>query len=295
MLRRDFLTSSLLTLLTYGCSCAQRAAASTSVQGCRAAGTGGASQFRMRGSSGNDLHDEYFRSFTESLTSTFALKPGVAFYDDGDAPNALALPANLMPEGQDGTVLMGVNLFAIEISRAFGTTPSRDQTDDVAQGKLRFSGLGDPVLLNAPRRTIKPQLDLKTTANAYFAPAVIMAHEFGHIMQYKAGLTPTGPWQMEPHADFLAGWFLANATKNITGEIVILDAAGKGAGQVLTPDAIVEEAAKSIFEKGDTLFNDPTHHGQPEFRAAMVRSGYDAGTLDANQAFAKGKRMAGLR
>src|SRR5262249_8857976 len=39
--------------------------------------------------------------------------------------------------------------------------------------------------------------------------AIIVAHEFGHILQYKSGMAPDGPWQMEPHADFLAGWLLA--------------------------------------------------------------------------------------
>jgi hypothetical protein len=48
---------------------------------------------------------------------------------------------------------------------------------------------------------------------------------------------------------------------------------------------------------GDTLYNDPRHHGEPEFRAAMVRAGFDAAFelhLDVDAAFEKGKKMAGL-
>ena len=40
---------------------------------------------------------------------------------------------------------------------------------------------------------------------------VITAHEFDHILQYKSGMVPDGPWQMEPHADFLAGWAIDRA------------------------------------------------------------------------------------
>jgi hypothetical protein len=143
---------------------------------------------------------------------------------------------------QDGTVLMGVNLFSLELSR----------------------GLGLP--------------DYKSNINAAFAPVVIMAHEFGHIMQFKSGLSPSGPWQMEPHADFMAGWLLHRvASIMVDGQKLYNQDMIWRLQQTVNAEAMLEEAAKSIFEKGDTLFNDPAHHGQPEFRAAMVRAGYDAG------------------
>ena len=56
----------------------------------------------------------------------------------------------------------------------------------------------------------------------------------------------------------------------------------------------LEEAIDIIFRLGDTEFNKPSHHGQPEFRAAMVRAGLDAGALDIGEAYAKGRAMAGL-
>ena len=55
-----------------------------------------------------------------------------------------------------------------------------------------------------------------------------------------------------------------------------------------------ESAVEALFKRGDTLFDSPAHHGQPEFRAAMVRSGYDAKSMDAQAAFEKGKIMAGI-
>ena len=34
-----------------------------------------------------------------------------------------------------------------------------------------------------------------------------------------------------------------------------------------------ENAVRLVFSLGDTLFNDPSHHGEPQFRAAMVAGG----------------------
>jgi len=55
-----------------------------------------------------------------------------------------------------------------------------------------------------------------------------------------------------------------------------------------------EELVRSIYFRGDTLFNDPRHHGEREFRGAMVRAGFDAKELELQQAFEKGRLMAGL-
>ena len=42
-----------------------------------------------------------------------------------------------------------------------------------------------------------------TTLTSTFITSTMIAHEFGHILQYKAGYTWDGSWQMEPHADFM--------------------------------------------------------------------------------------------
>jgi predicted metalloprotease len=124
---------------------------------------------------------------------------------------------------------------------------------------------------------------------ASLAINVIIAHEFGHIVQYKAGLSLADEaWQIEPHADFLAGWFL-----------------GERYGKVLSDDqpylfhpVDMEAAVITMSEKGDTNFNKWDHHGEPAFRAAMVRAGYDAyhvGQLGLKDAFNKGRQMASLK
>jgi hypothetical protein len=58
---------------------------------------------------------------------------------------------------------------------------------------------------------------------------------------------------------------------------------------------VLDPAFRTVLEKGDTLFNDPDNHGEPEFRAAMARAGLDAAKLELEHAFYKGGVMANLR
>jgi hypothetical protein len=103
-------------------------------------------------------------------------------------------------------------------------------------------------------------------------------HEMAHILQFKRGMSPAGPWQMEPHADFLAGWAYANS----------LPKAALGMKESL------ERGVKLMFSLGDTEFNDAAHHGEPQFRAAMVRAGFDSAELGLDAAFERGMKYAGL-
>ena len=56
-----------------------------------------------------------------------------------------------------------------------------------------------------------------------------------------------------------------------------------------------ENAVRLIFSKGDSNFNSPNHHGEPNFRAAMVMAGQEARLLSAQEAFKKGLKLAGLQ
>ena len=109
---------------------------------------------------------------------------------------------------------------------------------------------------------------------------VITAHEFGHILQYKSGMSPDGPWQMEPHADFLAGWAIDRTWLN---------------DLFSDKDGSFNNAVRLIFSLGGTAFNSPDHHGTPELRAAMVRAGQELRHLDVQITFRRGMELAGLR
>src|SRR5262249_19846695 len=77
-------------------------------------------------------------------------------------------------------------------------------------------------------------------------------------------------------SDFMAGWALAQALHrgiNLASKDPLDD---------------VERAAHAMFSFGDTASNDRDHHGEPHYRAVMVRGGYDAGNLGVKEAFEKG-------
>jgi predicted metalloprotease len=117
---------------------------------------------------------------------------------------------------------------------------------------------------------------------------VVIAHEYGHILQYKHGMTPSGPWQMEPHADFLAGYCCGKQSSTMRK---------LGIDQLAKLNFTSDAEAAEMFKQGDSEFNDPGHHGQPEFRAAMVRAGFEAAFdshLTVDLAFQKGMKIAGL-
>ena len=111
--------------------------------------------------------------------------------------------------------------------------------------------------------------------NSFF----IVLHEMAHILQFKRGMAQRTDWQMEPHADFLAGWAYARGSPKAEPWV----------------RENLELGVRLMFSLGDTAFNDPQHHGQPEFRAAMVRAGYDSADLELDAAFERGMKYAGLR
>ena len=82
---------------------------------------------------------------------------------------------------------------------------------------------------------------------------------------------------MEPHADFLAGWIIGQD------------------GNQTSVDVNVEAATKVMFSLGDVDFNSSDPHGEPTLRARMVRAGFDARAVGLNEAFERGKRIAGLK
>jgi hypothetical protein len=118
---------------------------------------------------------------------------------------------------------------------------------------------------------------------------VIVAHEFGHIVQFKRDARDT--WELEPDADFLAGWAIArwHSKPPEFGKYGPRDMFEFNGG-----DQIANECA-IMFSEGDVDFNSPSHHGEPQFRAAMVRAGYESEKMDLAHAYAVGEKWSGLR
>lgn len=251
MNRRDFLATTLSGLCALSCGRATDAMAKPVTRGCRIAGAG-ASAAGLKGdilkTTGDTVLDRSCQAAADLMIATFAVRPGWCLYNDADAPNALAVPDVIFPDATGGTVMIGKSFLTSAIALTESKIPGEDilwsLTPDQARERAIF---------------------------------IIMAHEFGHIHQYKKGYKPDGPWQMEPHADFMAGWFLSQVWNKPIEKTMLL-----------------QSAAMTLFDLGDTAFNDKEHHGEPEFRAAMVQAGYDARNLGVEHAFEKGRQLANL-
>jgi hypothetical protein len=246
MNRREFVAAGLSGLLSYTSTCTSHVRGQP-LSGCRTAGAGDAA-FRSgvrHLKPARDASDLWPEGTAKNYLS---VKAALCEYDDGSAPNGLATPEVLFEGYPDGTVLIGAHLRA-ELRAKHWDLHTKDLSE-------YWEATEDVTWL-------------------------VVAHEYGHILQYKNGMSPDGPWQMEPHADFMAGWWRGHGH------------ATAGAGK---PISNVDREATQMFEMGDTLFNDPRHHGTPQFRAHMVRAGFAAGLagLSVDAAFEKGKKMAGL-
>jgi hypothetical protein len=188
MNRRRLLSIGVAGLVS--CVCSWRVSMAGVQQGCRAAAQTGDPQWKVLVSTKKPPACELYYYFGKVMSKDFEVNPGLGFYDDTDAPNALALPQALVQGAPDGTILMGIKLYLQDIERYYG--------------RIFEAGRINPYFL-------------KQALNCN----IIMAHEFGHILQYKAGMNPEGPWQMELHADYLAGWWLRKHLRLLNGALVI--------------------------------------------------------------------------
>jgi hypothetical protein len=234
--------------------------------------------------------DESFKAWLVSLTNNFGVRAALGFYDDPnyeEARNAQATPDVYFPNAPDGTVAFGLG-FVREHDRFEYCT---DKTTHVPREIMKRAL--DEIFQLDDHKPSKPRLLPKqeelmqrysemdviycNSEKPIFEelqPLLITAHEFGHILQFKMGMKDDGPWQMEPHADYMAGWFVGRYySTNLTG---------------------LERFAATMFSMGDTAFNVPDHHGTPQLRAAMIRAGYAAAKLDVKEAFEQGARAAGV-
>jgi hypothetical protein len=150
------------------------------------------------------------------------------------------------------------------ISKAFGVLPS-------------FSFYNDSGALNA--RAISPNSTADGDGHVIFGTnllqrtlaadssgvrvAAVCSHEFGHIVQYKygisdrlqAGIKTHKP--VELHADFLAGYFAAKRQGDM-------------------PSFHAEQFAVMMNFLGDYQFGDPDHHGTAKERSNSVIEGFEA-------------------
>jgi len=106
----------------------------------------------------------------------------------------------------------------------------------------------------------------------------VAAHEFAHILQFQSNVRnmllqgEKTVRRLELHADYMAGYYL-------------------GRRKLEEPRASLFHAGESVWNAGDTNYNNPGHHGTPAERVAASEAGFLAAfqqQVTRDQAFALG-------
>ncbi len=110
-------------------------------------------------------------------------------------------------------------------------------------------------------------------ARGYWGGAVVagvLAHEYGHIYQYRSGyfkrmrkLHKTVKF-VELHADYMSGYYIGRKYQE-SGERVN-----------------VRTVASATYDIGDYHYNSPSHHGTPVERTIMLKAGFDLHNSNRN-------------
>jgi hypothetical protein len=153
--------------------------------------------------------------------------------------------------------------------------PSADQAMNAEVSLQRAFWSGIPVNIVYPLNDCGPQsrnaIADPSTRNIYFGVnlfnvlvqqngnvlpvAGVLAHEWGHQVQFSFGWQTNPVKRMELEADAFSGYFMAIA---------------KGWAWVY-----MSSYFQTVFDTGDYNFNDPGHHGTPNQRYAAARLGFD--------------------
>ncbi|MBL8213910.1 MAG: hypothetical protein JNK87_24540 [Bryobacterales bacterium] len=106
-----------------------------------------------------------------------------------------------------------------------------------------------------------------TSKGFNFSIPAILAHEFGHITQFRFGARMPGK-VTELQADFIAGWYMGNRD--------MLSGYSRAA---------LEQGARAFFSKGDYQFNEEGHHGTPQERMNAFLRGFQLQGVNFTVAF----------
>jgi hypothetical protein len=196
---------------------------------------------------------------------------------DEEADAVLAQGATAFGPGSAPTIVSSGNR---ELDYALAQTLSRlTDTWNVLPGFAWFDDAAAPNAFATSRRLLSRgdgtvlfgrrllQRCLKAREHPDVVVSAVCAHEFGHIAQYKYGLSKrlganqTTVKRNELHADFLAGYFA-------------------GVRKMDKPGFPAAVYATTQYSFGDHRVDSARHHGRPEQRAAAIVKGFETAFRD---------------
>ncbi len=170
-------------------------------------------------------------------------------------------------------------LFGVLPGFAYFNEPAGEGSNAYATSAVRLDRDHGTVLFGT--RMLQGLMARRTAPDA--AILAVCAHEYGHILQYSRGLSgrlnggQRTVKRQELHADYLAGYFA-------------------GVRKLENENFSSVTFATTMYDLGDTAFNDRSHHGTHDERAAAVVAGFRAKKdrgLTVDQAIAEGLAYVG--
>lgn len=150
-----------------------------------------------------------------------------------------------------------IQIFRAQPGLCFMVEPSGPNAFATPQNVAGFGGADGTVVFG--RRLVLDEM--KSAPQTWgSALALIAAHEWAHIVQFRRIRNLGGGKRPELHADMLAGWFIAVWNRQV--------------GVPANSPIDITTSGVSIFKKGDYTFSSRGHHGTPEDRYVALIGGY---------------------
>lgn len=146
----------------------------------------------------------------------------------------------------------------LEVFPGFAYYDDYDSENAYATPKVRLTNADGTVLFG--QRLLRRLM--RNPESPDISVAAVCAHEFGHILQFKRGLSRiVGAGQgtvkrIELQADFFAGYFA-------------------GRRKLERPEYPAAVFATTQYSMGDNMLNHPGHHGTHQERAAAIVKGFE--------------------
>lgn len=181
----------------------------------------------------------------------------------GAAQGPAGLPARLATSGRTQIDDICVKEVAslnrlFEVEAAFGFFDDADGANAVAIQKAYDPARKDGTVLLG--RRLAEQIARRHDKLLSVALIGVLAHEWGHIRQFKAGVQASWGVHYELSADYLAGWYLARMS--------------------LVGEDRMDEGSRLFENLGDSQFMDEDHHGTPAQRSKMFAFAYKYSSSD---------------
>jgi hypothetical protein len=197
----------------------------------------------------------------KEVEAFFKTAPDTRMFFTGDEP--------MIPRSGDKDFDLALAQTLSLISDVFQVTPGFAYYDDYdglnayASARTRLNGASGTVLFG---QGLLERLR-GGQENPDVSVAAVCAHEFGHILQFRHGLTnqlqsgQSTTKRSELQADFFAGYFA-------------------GVRKRQKPSFPAAVFAMTFYKFGDTNFSSPNHHGTSDERAAALSFGFQSSFND---------------